>query len=114
MNTNINWSKKVKDLDETIRKEIGIENEKESTHILIKVQTKSFESIEPAFIVGEDDIFLDLFVLSPQGPGIMSTAVLKENIQSIGVIGGVSTEKIDPSEVSDGTHFLDDVTGIYQ
>lgn len=114
MNTNINWSKKVKDLDETIRKEIGIEHENNSSHILIKVQTKSFEAIEPAFIVGEDEIFLDLFVLSPQGPGITSTAVLKENIQSIGVIGGVSAEKIDPSEISDETHFLDDVSGLYQ
>ena len=60
MNSNINWSEKVKNLDENIRKEIGIENEVEAKHILIKVQTKSPETIEPAFIVGEDDLFLDL------------------------------------------------------
>ena len=91
----INWSDKVKSLDKTIRDEIGIEGENESNHILIKVQTKAAEPIEPAFIVGEDEMFLDLFVLSPQGPGITSTAVLKDNIQSIGVIGGVSAEKVD-------------------
>lgn len=51
MNANINWSEKVKNLDETIRKEIGIEDDNEAKHILIKVQTKSAESIEPAFIV---------------------------------------------------------------
>ena len=114
MNSNINWSEKVKNLHETIRKEIGIEDDNEAKHILIKVQTKSAESIEPAFIVGEDEVFLDLFVLSPQGPGITSTAVLKDNIQSVGVIGGVSAEKIDPSEVPDETPLLDDVAGLYQ
>ena len=90
MNGKINWSEKVKDLDKTIRQEIGIDDDNEAKHILIKVQTKSAEPIEPAFIVGEDELFLDLFVLSPQGPGITSTAVLKDNIQSVGVIGGVS------------------------
>ena len=114
MDSKINWSEKVKNLDETIRKEIGIEEENEAKHILIKVQTKSAEAIEPAFIVGEDELFLDLFVLSPQGHGITSTAVLKENIQSVGVIGGVSTEKIDRSEIPDETPLLDDVAGLYQ
>ena len=113
MNSNINWSEKVKNLDENIRKEIGIENEVEAKHILIKVQTKSPETIEPAFIVGEDELFLDLFVLSPQGHGITSTAVLKDNIQSIGVIGGVSTEKVDPGEIEE-TPLLDDVDVLYQ
>ena len=70
----INWSEKVKNLDNNIRKEIGIEGESEAKHILIKVQTKAAECIEPAFIVAEDDTFLDLFVLSPQGAGITSTA----------------------------------------
>ena len=114
MNLKINWSEKVKNLDESIRKEIGIEEENEINHILIKVQTKSSEAIEPAFIVGEDEIFLDLFVLSPQGYGITSTAVLKDNIQSIGVIGGVSTEKIDSSQLPDETPLFDDVAGLYQ
>lgn len=113
MNSKIDWSAKVKNLDETIRKEIGIEEENEAKHILIKVQTKSSEPIEPAFIVGEDDLFLDLFVLSPQGHGITSTAVLKDNIQSIGVIGGVSTEKVDSSDVEKAP-LLDDVSGLYQ
>ena len=113
MNDKINWSEKVKNLDETIRREIGIDEENEAKHILIKVQTKSAEPIEPAFIVGEDETFLDLFVLSPQGPGLTSTAVLKENIQSVGVIGGVSAEKVDPSEVEE-TPLLDDVSGLYQ
>ena len=114
MNSKINWSEKVKNLDETIRKEIGIEEENEINHILIKVQTKSSEAIEPAFIVGEDEIFLDLFVLSPNGYGITSTAVLKDNIQSVGVIGGVSTEKIDPSQLAAETPLFDDVAGLYQ
>ena len=109
----INWSDKVKSLDKTIRDEIGIEGENESNHILIKVQTKAAEPIEPAFIVGEDDMFLDLFVLSPQGPGITSTAVLKDNIQSIGVIGGVSAEKMDASEVPE-TPLLDELDSLYQ
>ena len=109
----INWSDKVISLDNTIREEIGIEGENEAKNILIKVQTKSSEPIEPAFIVGEDDTFLDLFVLSPQGQGITSTAVLKSNIQSVGVIGGLSAEKVDPSEVSK-TPLLDDVGGLYQ
>lgn len=110
----INWSEKVKDLDKTIREEIGIDEENNAKHILIKVQTKSAEAIEPAFIVGEDEMFLDLFVLSPQGSGITSTAVLKENIQSVGVIGGVSAEKVDPSEIQDEPEFIDDVEGLYQ
>ncbi len=114
MNSKINWSEKVKNLDETIRKEIGIDEENDAKHILIRVQTKSAESIEPAFIVGEDETFLDLFVLSPQGPGVTSTAVIKDNIQSIGVIGGVSAEKVDPSEIRDETPLLDDVSGLYQ
>ena len=114
MNTKVNWSEKVKDLDEPIRKEIGIEGENEAKHILIRVQTNASEAIEPAFIVGEDETFLDLFVLSPQGAGITSTAVLKDNIQSVGVIGGVSAEKVDPSEVPDETPLLDDVGGLYQ
>lgn len=109
----INWSDKVKSLDETIRREIGIEGENEAKHILIKVQTKSSEPIEPAFIVGEDETFLDLFVLSPQGSGITSTAVLKDNIQSVGVIGGVSTEKVNPDEIQEAP-LLDDVGGLYQ
>lgn len=112
-NHSINWSDKVKSLDKNIRDEIGIEGENEAKHILIKVQTNSSEAIEPAFIVGEDDVFLDLFVLSPQGAGITSTAVLKDNIQSVGVIGGVSAEKADPSEVQE-TPLLDDVEGLYQ
>ena len=110
----INWSEKVKNLDENIRKEIGIERENEAKHILIKVQTKAAECIEPAFIVSEDDTFLDLFVLSPQGPGIISTAVLKSNIQSVGVIGGVSAEKIDQKEIPQSTEEEDDFGGLYQ
>lgn len=110
----INWSEKVKDLDETIRREIGMEGESEARHILIKVQTKSAEAIEPAFIVGEDETFLDLFVLSPQGPGITSTAVLKDNIQSVGVIGGVSAEKVDAKEIPEENPLLDDVSALYQ
>ena len=110
----INWSEKVKDLDENIRREIGIEGECDAKHILIKVQTKAAECIEPAFIVAEDDTFLDLFVLSPQGPGITSTAVLKSNIQSVGVIGGVSAEKIDKKEIPQDTNFEDDFGGLYQ
>ena len=113
MDSKINWSEKVKNLDDNIRKEIGIEEENDAKHILIKVQTKSSEAIEPAFIVGEDETFLDLFVLSPQGAGITSTAVLKDNIQSVGVIGGISAEKVDSSEV-DETPLLDDVAGLYQ
>lgn len=110
----INWSEKVKDLDENIRREIGLEGDNEARHILIRVQTKSAEAIEPAFIVGEDETFLDLFVLSPQGPGITSTAVLKNNIQSVGVIGGVSAEKLDPSEVPEENPMIDDVSALYQ
>ena len=109
----INWSEKVRNLDDNIRREIGIEGENEAKHILIKVQTKSAESIEPAFIVNEDDTFLDLFVLSPQGSGITSTAVLKSNIQSVGVIGGVSAEKMEASEIPEETG-NDDIGGLYQ
>ena len=82
MNPNINWSEKVKDLDETIRKEIGMEEENEAKHILIKVQTKSAESIEPAFIVGEDETFLDLFVLSPQGSGVFTNKLVLAHHQN--------------------------------
>lgn len=116
MNNSINWSEKVRLLDETIRKEIGLENEDiDAKHILIKVQTKSAECIEPAFIVGEDETFLDLFVLSgPSGGGIISTAVLKDNIQSVGVIGGVSAEKMEGGESKTDSHLLDDVGGLYQ
>ncbi len=112
-NESVNWSDKVKSLDKTIRDEIGMEGESEAKHILIKVQTKASEPIEPAFIVGEDDRFLDLFVLSPQGSGIISTTVLKDNIQSVGVIGGVSAVQADPEEIPEAQIF-DDVDGLYQ
>ena len=110
----INWSEKVKDLDKTIRNEIGIDGESEIRHILIKVQTKSAEVIEPAFIVGEDEIFLDLFVLAPEGLGITSTTVLKDTIQSIGVIGGVSSEKPDSAEFISESGCVDDISTFYQ
>ncbi len=113
MNNSINWSEKVKILDENIRREIGLEEESDAKHILIKVQTKSAETIEPAFIVGEDETFLDLFVLSPKESGIISTAVLKNNIQSIGVIGGLSVEKMHVSEIPDKP-LIDDVSTFYQ
>ncbi len=109
----VNWSEKVKILDENIRREIGLEGDNEAKHILIKVQTNSTESIEPAFIVGEDETFLDLFVLSPQGSGLISTAVLKNNIQSVGVIGGISAEKVDVSEAPN-EKLVDDVSALYQ
>ncbi|MFM5882162.1 hypothetical protein [Methanobrevibacter gottschalkii] len=111
--SSVNWSEKVRILDEKIRHEIGLEGESEAKHILIKVQTKSAETIEPAFIVGEDETFLDLFVLSPQESNIISTAVLKNNIQSIGVIGGMSAEKTDASEIPDRPT-LDDASTLYQ
>ena len=44
-NNIINWSDKVKHLDETIKKEIGMDDDVETKHILIKVQTKSSETI---------------------------------------------------------------------
>ena len=45
MNNSINWSEKVRLLDETIRKEIGLENEDiDAKHILIKVQTKQLNA----------------------------------------------------------------------
>ena len=65
-------------------------------------------------IVGEDETVLDLFFLYPQGSGITSAAVLKDNIQSVGVIGGVSAEKLDPSEVPEEKPLIDDVSALYQ
>ena len=112
-NDSINWSEKVRHLDKTIRDELGMESDIEPQHILIKVQTKSAESIEPAFIVGEDDIFLDLFVLSSPNGGIISTAVLKDNIQSVGVIGGVSPDKGNDKS-DDNPLIVDDIEGLYQ
>ena len=95
INNSINWSEKVRLLDETIRKEIGLESEEiDAKHILIKVQTKSAECIEPAFIVGEDDTFLDLFVLSgPNGGGIISTAVLKTTFKVLVLLEGYLLKK---------------------
>lgn len=114
LNNSINWSEKVRRLDKSIRDEIGMEGDfSEPKHILITVQTKSAESIEPAFIVGEDETFLDLFVLSNPNGGIISTAVLKDNIQSVGVIGGVSAEKMSGDEPKEPA-VLDDVGGLYQ
>ncbi len=112
-NNIINWSDKVKHLDETIKKEIGMDDDVETKHILIKVQTKSSETIEPAFIVNEDEVFLDLFVLSPDS-GVTSTAVLKNNIQSIGVIGGISAEKPNIEEIPDESPVFEDISRLYQ
>lgn len=61
----------------------------------------------------EDETFLDLFVLSPHEANIVSTAILKNNIQSIDVIGGMSAEKMDVSEIPDRS-VLDDVNTLYQ
>ncbi|WP_407413709.1 hypothetical protein [Methanobrevibacter sp.] len=110
----INWSEKVKNLDKNIRDEIGIDGESEIKNILIKVQTKSADVIEPAFIVGEDEMFLDLFVLSQEGLGVISMTLLKDTIQSIGVIGGVSNEKQDSTEFITESRVVDDVSALYQ
>ena len=49
--------------------------------------------------------------MSQEGLGITSTTVLKDTIQSVGVIGGVSSEKPDSTEfISD----VDDVSTLYQ
>ena len=52
--------------------------------------------------------------MSPQGTGITSTAVLKSNIQSVGVIGGISAEKVEAKDVPEPAELLDDVGGLYQ
>ena len=109
----INWTQKVKKLDKSIRKELGIEID-QTEHILITVQLKTSEPIGPAFIIHEDEQFLDVFVLSPQCDGITSMAILKENIQSIGVIGGVLTEKIDSQVINNENSIVHDFAGIYQ
>ena len=114
MNKNINWSEKVKSLDKTIREELGVFTNQDVKNILIKIQLKSSESIEPALIIDEDEQFLDLFVLSNTGNGIASTTVLKESIQSIGVLGTISKDIGDVLGLPDESPFNGDNLSLYQ
>lgn len=105
----INWSNKVLKMDKDIRSEIGIEAASDIEEILLSIQVKGSESLEPAFIRCEDDTFLDVSVLGMNG--FRPTAILKKDIQSIGVVGGKSPvdeeeEEVEVVNVSSKDHFL--------
>lgn len=106
----INWSSKVLKMDHHLRSEVGMEDASDVEEILLSIQIKGSDPLEPAFIRSEDEVFLDVFVLG--ATGIKPTAVLKKDIQSIGVVGGrfsdVEEENLEEvvSEVSPKEDFL--------
>lgn len=92
----INWSNKVLKMDHILRDEVGIEDAGNIEDVLLSIQVKGSEPLEPAFIRSEDEIFLDILVLGSSG--VKPTAVLKKDIQSIGVVGGRMPEEAEELE----------------
>ena len=96
---NINWSDKVRKMDKDLRSEMGIPDASSVEEILLSIQIKGSESLEPAYICCEDETFLDVAVLGMNG--FRPTAVLKKDIQSIGVVGGKSPDDEEDSDDGD-------------
>ena len=110
----VNWSNKVLKMDHHFRSEAGIEETGDVEDILLSIQIKGSEPLEPAFIRSEDEIFLDVFVLGMQG--VKPTAVLKKDIQSIGVVGGrfsEEEEEIEEAEISQESSSKEDFLNLY-
>lgn len=110
----VNWSNKVLKMDHHFRSEAGIEETGDVEDILLSIQIKGSEPLEPAFIRSEDEIFLDVFVLGMQG--VKPTAVLKKDIQSIGVVGGRFAEEeedVEQAEISQETSSKEDFLNLY-
>lgn len=110
----VNWSNKVLKMDHHFRSEAGIEETGDVEDILLSIQIKGSEPLEPAFIRSEDEIFLDVFVLGMQG--VKPTAVLKKDIQSIGVVGGrfaEEAEEVEQAEISQDSPSKEDFLNLY-
>lgn len=72
----INGSNKVLKMDHILRDEVGIEDTGNIEDVLLSIQVKGSEPLEPAFIRSEDEVFLDILVLGSSG--VKPTAVLKK------------------------------------
>lgn len=91
---NINWSEKVLEMNAKIREEMEMDNDCKIDNIVVSIQTIGSEPLVPAVIKSENDIFLDIYVLGGMSSNQLTpTAVLKKDIQSIGIIGGVDIEE---------------------
>ena len=110
----INWSSKVLKMDHHLRSEVGIEDASDVEEVLLSIQVKGSEPLEPAFIRSEDEIFLDVFVLGSSG--VKPTAVLKKDIQSIGVVGGrmpEEEEELEEAPIAEEVSSKEDFLNLY-
>ena len=93
-NLTINWSEKVLEMNAKIREEMEMDTDCKIDNIVVSIQTVGSEPLVPAVIKSENDIFLDIYVLGGMSSNQLTpTAVLKKDIQSIGIIGGVDIEE---------------------
>ena len=106
---NINWTEKVLEMDAKIKEEMKMENKSKIDNILVTIQTNSAEPLAPAIIKSENDIFLEIYVIGGLSATnqLTPTAVLKKNIQSIGIIGGVDID--EEAELSLGSMNPNDI-----
>lgn len=88
-NENVNWTEKVLEMNEIIMDEMDKE-QLDLENILISIQTTGVEPLEPAIIKKENETFLDIYVIGMSSGKLTPTAVLKKNIQSIGILGSVN------------------------
>lgn len=110
----INWSNKVLKMDHILRDEVGIEDAGDIEDVLLSIQVKGSEPLEPAFIRSEDEVFLDILVLGSSG--VKPTAVLKKDIQSIGVVGGrmpEEEEELEEAPIAEEVSSKEDFLNLY-
>ncbi|MCQ2976585.1 MAG: hypothetical protein MJ232_01010 [archaeon] len=94
--SNVNWSEKVVQMNQKLDDEL----ENKIENILVTIQTMASEPLAPAVIIDEDDTFLEILIINvDEDDAVINTAILKKNIQSIGIIGGVEIEDINDSVI---------------
>lgn len=94
--SNVNWSEKVVQMNQKLDDEL----ENKIENILVTIQTMASEPLVPAVIIDEDDTFLEILIINvDEDDAVINTAILKKNIQSIGIIGGVEIEDINDSVI---------------
>ena len=101
----VNWSKKIFDCYSRSKNE-NLKN------IVISIQTKSEKDIEPAFIVGEDYVFLDINIIDNSTGMLKSSVVCKNQIQSITFLGYREINKDESKEWDFEEELLDIIESI--
>ncbi len=84
--SDVNLAQKVLDMYSRLQTKMNLKNEL-LKNIAISIKTNSGDIIEPAFIVKEDDVFLDIEIIDMSTDMLRSVAVRKNQIQSIMLLG---------------------------